>query len=62
VETKISFLNGLVSALTLSIFTPMEITVTCGQAAGEELQQVSDAGELREALRSGGPFLVPVGR
>ena len=33
VETKISFLNGLVSALTLSIFTPMTIEVTC--AAGD---------------------------
>jgi hypothetical protein len=30
VETKLSFLNGLVSALTFSIFTPMDITVTCG--------------------------------
>ena len=29
VETKISFLNGLVSALTFSIVTPMHITVTC---------------------------------
>ena len=32
VETQLSFLNGLVGALTLSIFTPMNITVTC--AAG----------------------------
>lgn len=31
VETQLSFLNGLVSVLTFSIFTPMEITVTCGQ-------------------------------
>lgn len=29
VETKISFLNGLVSAITFSIVTPMHITVTC---------------------------------
>ena len=29
VETKISFLNGLVSVLTGGIFTPMHITVTC---------------------------------
>ena len=31
VETQLSFLNGLVSVLTFSIFTPVEITVTCGQ-------------------------------
>lgn len=30
VETRISFLNGLVSALTLGIYSPMEIIVTCG--------------------------------
>lgn len=28
-ETRISFLNGLVAALTANIFTPMEIRVTC---------------------------------
>ena len=62
VETRISFLNGLVSALTLSIFTPMEITVTCG--AGEEedsLETVTDAESLEKALKDGGAFLVPVG-
>jgi hypothetical protein len=32
VESQISFLNGLVAALTLSIYTPMTITVQC--AAG----------------------------
>ena len=30
VETQLSFLNQIVSLLTLGIFTPMEITVTCG--------------------------------
>lgn len=29
VETRISFLNGLVSGLTFSLFTPMSIKVTC---------------------------------
>ena len=29
VETKLSFLNLLVSAITLSIYTPMSILVTC---------------------------------
>jgi len=32
VETRISFLNGLVSTLTLGIYSPMEIVVTCGSA------------------------------
>ena len=30
VQTERSFLNSLVAALTLSIFTPMHTTVTCG--------------------------------
>ncbi|HMU60273.1 MAG TPA: hypothetical protein PKA66_00710 [Gemmatimonadales bacterium] len=29
VETQISFVNGLVGALTLGIYTPMSIKVTC---------------------------------
>ena len=29
VETRQSFLNGLVSALTYSIYTPVETKVTC---------------------------------
>jgi hypothetical protein len=63
VETKISFMNGLVSAITFAIFTPMHITVTC--ASGEEqeeagLQRVSSEEELREALESGDPFLLPL--
>lgn len=58
VETRISFLNGLVSVLTFSIFTPMEITVTCGQGEDEDLQEVTTADELQAALRSGEPFLV----
>jgi hypothetical protein len=32
VETQLSFLNGLVSLLTLSIYTPMDIRVTCAEA------------------------------
>lgn len=31
VETRISFLNGVVAALTFSLVTPMEIKVTCAQ-------------------------------
>ena len=29
VETEISFMNGLVSAITFSIFTPAHVKVTC---------------------------------
>ena len=38
VETQISFLNGLVSAITFNIYTPMQITVTC--AAGSGMSEV----------------------
>lgn len=31
VETQLSFLNGLVSVLTFSIYTPMDIRVTCAE-------------------------------
>ncbi len=33
VETKLSFLNQLVTLLTFSIYTPMEIVVTCAEPA-----------------------------
>jgi hypothetical protein len=29
VETEISFLNGLVGALTWSLYTPLHVRVTC---------------------------------
>ena len=48
VETRISFLNGLVSALTLGIYSPMEIVVTCGSA--EESEETDETkSELDEA-------------
>lgn len=34
VETKISFLNGLVRSLTGGLYTPMTITVTCAEGSG----------------------------
>ncbi|MEJ2503824.1 MAG: Bor family protein [Gemmatimonadota bacterium] len=36
VETQHSFLNGLVAAITFSIYTPMQITVTCAAPGGME--------------------------
>jgi len=35
VETQQSFLNGLVAALTFSIFTPMTIKVTCASGRSD---------------------------
>lgn len=32
VETKMSFLNGLAAALTLGIYTPRDVSVTCAVA------------------------------
>lgn len=59
VETQLSFLNQLVSGLTFGIFTPMEITVTCGQGQEEDdLQQIGDAAGLQAALRSGELFVL----
>jgi hypothetical protein len=51
VETKISFLNGLVSALTLSIFTPMTIEVTCAagdMASAESAVEIAAGASLAE--------------
>ena len=62
VETQISFLNGLVSALTFSIFTPMDILVTCGAGEDEDLQEVTTREEFESALSGGEAFLVPVGQ
>lgn len=56
IETKISFVNGLVSLLTLSIYSPMSIEVTCAAAsgAGENATPVIRAGgsaeERKEAV------------
>lgn len=46
VETQMSFLNGLVAFLTLSIFTPMQIDVTCssGTRAGDDGATMLSAG------------------
>lgn len=43
VDTKISFLNGLVSAVTFSIYTPMHITVTCAAEAGTSSAAAPDS-------------------
>ncbi len=37
VETKISFLNGLASAVTFNLYTPMNIKVMCAEASAAML-------------------------
>ena len=41
VETKMTFMNGLVSALTIGIFTPRDVSVTCasGSARGSGMKE-----------------------
>ena len=35
VETKISFVNGLLSAITFNLYTPMHIKVTCASSSAD---------------------------
>ncbi len=56
VETKLSFLNQLVSFLTLSIYTPMEIRVTCAEGTvttPASLMRSDSASTLPPALEPG---------
>jgi len=39
VETEHSFLNGLVGVVTLGIYTPMHLTVTCATGASADAPQ-----------------------
>lgn len=73
VETQLSFVNQLVGFLTLGIYTPMEITVTCAEAAamssvapavvvpaGASLAERQAAVEeaAARAAETGGPVLI----
>ena len=52
VETQLTFVNGLVGALTFGIYTPMEIAVTCATrtgAAADSAQHVSVASDATHA-------------
>ena len=56
VETRPSFMNQLVSALTLGIYSPMEIVVTCGSAEETgEVQPDHDAAPGSPSLTPDGP-------
>jgi hypothetical protein len=52
VETRIGFVNGLVSLLTLSIYTPMDIRITCAESpAGTAFTApTTDPADLQAAL------------
>jgi Bor protein len=47
VETQLSFLNQLVGILTIGIYTPMSIVVTCAEgSAGEDVDGLEGAVEV----------------
>ena len=56
VETRQSFVNGLVGVLTFGIYTPMEIIVTCANGPGASL--VTSKEDFVTAVTDGRPFLV----
>lgn len=68
VETKLSFLNQLVGALTLGIYTPMAIKVTCAAAgsaaagAATRLQVGADATTPAQALAEAARLARSLGR
>lgn len=61
VETRQSFLNLVAQAITLGIYSPMRITVTCasGQAFGD-LPLVRDLTEAEIRFEAGQDFLIRV--
>ncbi len=56
VETKVSFLNGLVAMITMWIYTPMAIQVTCASTSVEEAERsqlmIKDGADLEEKQRA----------
>lgn len=67
VETKLSFVNQLVGFLTLGIYTPMSIKVTCAgagaallppDAAEIRVTNPADESEVRQALQSAADLAV----
>jgi hypothetical protein len=63
VETQLSFLNQLVGFLTLGIFTPMDVRVTCaqGSSAAPTMNEAVLRAAVAQSLESGEPVnLAPV--
>ena len=50
VETQHSFLNGLIGVLTVGIFTPMTITVTCAASGRSEAPAIRSQGDAIKAI------------
>lgn len=55
VETELSFVNQLVGFLTLGIYTPMHIQVTCAAAAAASIGLKPEAPELAIHTGADGP-------
>ena len=49
VETKISFLNGLVSGITFNLYTPMTIEVTCAAGSISGIQNMPETEVSKDA-------------
>lgn len=66
VETKISFLNGLVDALTLGIYTPMTIIVQCADGSSDTPDATSTvkapATDGAEAIRQAAELSAELGQ
>ena len=52
VETQLSFANQLVNFLTLGIYTPMEIKVTCALARTSSLSVIKAGADKRRAFEA----------
>jgi hypothetical protein len=64
VETQLSFLNQLVGALTLGIYTPMDVRVTCaqGSAAAPPMNEAVLRTAVALSLASGEPVILEPSR
>ena len=50
VQTEHSFLNQLLAALTLGIYTPVTVRIRCGSASGEQDGDEEEAGEDKAGI------------
>jgi hypothetical protein len=64
VETQLSFLNQLVGLLTLGIYTPMDVRVTCaqGSSAAPPMNEALLRAAVAVSLESGEPVILEPAR